>query len=83
MSADDRISDGGTSSYYELPIGCRQLQDVISQQEMGFSQGNIFKAAYRWGKKPDLEYNLKKIIWFAQYELNRIYTDMRPGDESK
>ena len=40
---------------------------------MSFSQGNIFKAAYRWGKKPDLAYNLNKIIWFAEYELKRLY----------
>jgi len=66
-------STGASSSYYELPRDCQQLQDVISGQNMSFSQGNIFKAAYRWGKKPDLEYNLNKIIWFAEYELKRLY----------
>jgi len=66
-------SDGGSSDYYALPPDCQQLQDVISGQGMSFSQGNIFKATYRWDKKPDLTYNLNKIIWFAQYELDRIY----------
>ena len=70
----DSLSDGGFSSYYELPPNCIQVQDIISGQDMTFSQGNIFKAAYRWDKKPDLIYNLNKIIWFAQYELNRIYS---------
>ena len=69
------ISDGGSSSYYELPKDCQQLQDIISGEGMTFSQGNIFKATYRWDKKPDLEYNLRKIIWFAQYELDRIYAN--------
>lgn len=40
---------------------------------MSWNQANIFKAAYRWDKKPDLEYNLNKIIWFAQDELKRLY----------
>jgi len=68
-------SDGGSSSYYELPPDCKQLQDIISKKDMGFSQGNIFKAAYRWDQKPDLTYNLRKILWFAQYELDRLYAN--------
>ena len=76
MSADDSVSDGGSSAYYEMPENCQLLQDVISSREMSFSQGNIFKGCYRWGTKPGtpLEYDLRKIIWFAQYELNRIYS---------
>ena len=78
LPADDRLSDGGSSSYYELPRDCRQLQDVIWKEEMTWNQANIFKAAYRWGHKPDLEYNLRKIIWFAQDELDRLYARTRP-----
>lgn len=66
-------NNGGSSSYYELPEDCGTLQDIIVKQEMDFTQGNIFKAAYRWDKKPDLEYNLNKIIWFAQDALDRLY----------
>jgi len=66
---------GGSSSYYELPRDCQTLQDIIVQQGMYFTQGNIFKAAYRWEKKPDLMYNLEKIIWFAQDALDRLYKE--------
>ncbi len=74
----DMKSDGGSSDYYELPRNCQGLTDVIVKKDMGYSQGNIFKATYRWDKKPDLEYNLRKIIWFAQYELDRLYADIKP-----
>jgi hypothetical protein len=63
---------GGSSGYYDLPPNCERLHDVIVEKDMQWSQANIFKAAYRWDTKPDLEYNLRKIIWFAQEELNRI-----------
>lgn len=66
-------NNGGSSSYYELPRDCNTLQDVIYKQGMTWNQANIFKAAYRWDKKPDLEYNLNKIIWFAKDELDRLY----------
>ena len=68
-------SNGGDSSYYELPSDCQSLQDIIVKQDMDFTQGNIFKACYRWDKKPDLEYNLNKIIWFAQDALERHYKE--------
>ena len=63
---------GGSSDYYDLPPDCTRLHDVIVKQDMQWSQANIFKAAYRWDKKPDLEYNLRKIIWFASDELSRL-----------
>jgi hypothetical protein len=72
-------NNGGASSYYELPRDCQTLQDIIVKQEMNFTQGNIFKAAYRWDKKPDLEYNLNKIIWFARDALERFYAEY-PGN---
>jgi hypothetical protein len=70
----DSPKDGGDyASYYELPEGCHRIQDVIVESGMAWNQANIFKAAYRWDKKPDLEYNLRKIIFFAQDELDRYY----------
>jgi len=72
-----RQSDGGSSSYYELPRDCKQLLDVITSKDMSYTQGEIFKAAYRWDVKPDKEYNLRKILYFAQYELDRIYSEMK------
>ena len=67
------VNNGGSASYYELPADCYTLQDIIVKQQMDFTQGNIFKAVYRWEKKPDLAYNLQKIMWFAQDALDRLY----------
>lgn len=79
----DSLSNGGSSDYYAIPHGCEQLLDVITSKGMSYTQGEIFKAVYRWDVKPDKEYNLRKILYFAQYELDRIYADMRPSDESQ
>lgn len=77
-------ANGGSSEYYNLPKNpsheqgyCDTLQDVIFNRGMTWNQANIFKAAYRWDIKPDKEYNLRKIIWFAQDELDRLYAEMR------
>lgn len=65
---------GWASSYYELPEGATELMDLIEYRGMSFAVGNIFKAAYRLGNKEGTtaEYDLRKIIWFAQRELDRI-----------
>lgn len=63
-------SDGGSSSYYQLPDGARELDDLL--KNMTWHQANIFKAAYRWDTKPDLRYNLNKIIWFAERALRDL-----------
>ena len=63
---------GGSSDYYDLPFRSESLQDVIEGKDMNWSQANIFKAAYRWDEKPNLEYNLEKIIWFATDKLRRL-----------
>lgn len=66
-------SDGGTTSYYKLPEDAVELQDLIEAREMNFAVANIFKASYRLGKKDGntRAYDLRKIIWFAQRELDR------------
>ena len=75
----NHISDGGdNASYYELPKGCERVQDLIMEMGMSWNQGNILKSCIRWDKKPDLEYNLRKIIFFAQDELDRLYERDRP-----
>lgn len=40
-------SDGGSTSYYELPEGSKELNDLIEHKGMSFALGNIFKACYR------------------------------------
>ncbi|WP_235912514.1 hypothetical protein [Brucella anthropi] len=44
-------SDGGSTSYYELPAGATELNDLIEHKGMSFAPGNIFKACYRFGEK--------------------------------
>jgi hypothetical protein len=61
-------SDGGSTSYYTLPEGATELNDLIEAKGMGFALGNIFKACYRMGEKStaDLMYDLNKITFFAE-----------------
>lgn len=61
-------SDGGSTSYYELPAGAKELNDLIEHKRMSFALGNIFKACYRFGEKDAASrlYDLNKIIFFAE-----------------
>lgn len=62
------VSDGGKTSYYELPEGATELNDLIEHKQMSFALGNIFKACYRFGEKAAAKriYDLNKIIYFAE-----------------
>lgn len=72
-----KVLTGLSSSYYQLPEGCKELQDLIEYKNMNFARGNVFKAAYRLGDKPgtDQIYDWEKIIWFAQREIQRLKGD--------
>ena len=61
-------SDGGSTSYYELPPHATELNDLIEHKGMSFALGNIFKACYRFGEKGAASrmYDLNKIIYFAE-----------------
>ena len=67
-------SNGATASYYEIPAGATQLQDLISDRDMNAQIGEIFRACYRYGmvehspKKRDI----KKILFYAAAELERL-----------
>lgn len=67
-------SDGWSTTYYELPSDAKELQDLIEYKNMNFAVANIFKAAYRLNNKDGTSelYDLNKIIWYAQREINRI-----------
>lgn len=60
-------SDGSSAVYYEFPEDSRELIDLMEHKNMGYSQGNIFKASYRLGDKmgTTILYDLNKIIYFA------------------
>ena len=64
---------GYATDYYVLPKGAEELGDLIEYRNMNFNLGNIFKAAYRLGHKNGTtpEYDLNKIIYFAERELAR------------
>ncbi len=61
-------SDGGSTSYNELPPQATELNDLIEHKGMSFALGNIFKACYRFGEKDAASrlYDLNKIIYFAE-----------------
>lgn len=67
-------SNGLSSDYYDLPKGATCVQDLIETQNMNFSQGNIFKACYRLGRKAGVSplYDLNKIKWFTEREIKRV-----------
>ncbi len=68
------VSDGSTASYYELPQGSTELQHLISAKNMNAQIGEIFRACYRYGEvaHSPRERDLKKIIFYAQAELERL-----------
>jgi len=68
----DAKPGGSTPSQYALPQGAAELQDLIEFREMNFAMGNIFKACYRKKDAVDRLYDIRKIIWFAQREEQRL-----------
>ena len=67
-------SDGSTASYYELPEGATELQDLISHRDMNSQIGEIFRACYRYGKadhSPKLR-DAKKIKFYIEAEISRL-----------
>ena len=71
----DKIqSDGSTASYYELPDGATELQELISAKNMNAQIGEIFRACYRYGEvahSPMIR-DIKKILFYAKAELERL-----------
>lgn len=59
-------SDGGPTSYYELPEHATELRHLISHKGMSFARGNMFKALYRLGEKEGtgVLYDLNKLQVF-------------------
>ena len=67
-------SDGSTASYYTLPDGATQLQDLISHKDMNAQVGEIFRSCYRFGEAShsDQLRDAKKIMFYAQSEVERL-----------
>ena len=68
------VSDGSTASYYELPAGATQLQDLISHRNMNAQLGEIFRACYRYGlaSHSDQLRDAKKIKFYIEAEIARL-----------
>jgi hypothetical protein len=74
-------SDGSTASYYELPEGATELQELISAKNMNAQIGEIFRACYRYGQvahSPEIR-DIKKILFYAKAELERL-TKLEKGN---
>lgn len=67
-------SDGSTASYYELPVGATQLQDLISFKNMNGQVAEAFRALYRFGESSHSGKvrDAKKVIYYMQAEIDRI-----------
>jgi hypothetical protein len=67
-------SDGSTASYYELPHGCTELQDLISHRNMNAQDGEMFRAIYRKGmaSHSDALRDAKKVLFYAEAEVKRL-----------
>lgn len=67
-------SDGSTASYYELPEGATELQDLISYRNLNSQDGEIFRAIYRKGRAShsDELRDAKKVLFYAKAEVERL-----------
>lgn len=84
VPCDLRKRPGASAYYYTLPYGATQLQDLIAFRDMNAQLGEIFRAAYRYGQPghhSSKERDLRKIIFYAQAELDRL--EKYVGKETK
>jgi len=74
MATKKVTSDGSTASYYELPEGASELQELISCKDMNAQIGEIFRAAYRYGQVAHSEKmrDAKKIKYYIEAEIARL-----------
>jgi transposase-like protein len=74
ISTEPSVSDGSTASYYELPEGAAELQDLISYKNMNAQIGEIFRAAYRYGQSShsDQLRDARKIRFYIDAEIKRL-----------
>jgi hypothetical protein len=68
------VSDGSTASYYMLPEGAKELQDIISVKDMNSQIGEIFRACMRYGEVPHSPKirDAKKIHFYINAEIKRL-----------
>lgn len=71
---EKEASDGSTASYYELPEGATELQDLISYKNMNAQMGEIFRASYRYDEvsHSDMLRDAKKMRFYIDAEIERL-----------
>ena len=76
-----QTSDGSTASYYQLPAGATELQDLISHRDMNAQIGEIFRACYRFGiaAHSDKLRDANKIKFYAEAEIARLEKLIKEG----
>lgn len=69
-----KLNDGSTADYYNLPPGATELQDLISFKNMNAQVGEAFRSLYRFDNCPhsDKSRNARKVIYYMQAELDRL-----------
>ena len=74
MQVSEGTSDGSTASYYELPDGATELQDLISYKNMNAQIGEIFRACMRYGESSHSNElrDAKKIKFYVDAEIKRL-----------
>lgn len=74
VQTTENRSDGSTASYYELPEGCTELQDLISYRNLNAQDGEIFRAIYRKGRAShsDELRDARKVLFYAKAEVERL-----------
>jgi len=67
-------SDGWETTYYDIPEGVKDVDDLIVHFGLNWHMGNIVKACLRYGKKEGVtkEYDLNKIDFMLQRERKHL-----------
>ena len=76
---------GGSTHYYELPIGATELHHLIKHKEMPHGIGEAFSALYRLNDNGEYKRNLEKTIYYCQNALayleeHSVPTPVEPTD---
>ena len=64
--------NGGSTSYYELPLEATWLQHLIKHKKMEHGIGEAFCALYRLNDNGEYERNLRKVKYYIDAELDYL-----------
>lgn len=67
-------SDGSTASYYELPKGATELQDLISYRDMNHPLGQIMCCVYDYATMGGARKHIDDLLYYANVELKNLLT---------